>query len=792
MKKINALFMLLLFVLVISIGSFLNVEASTTTVTDYTPRSCNIDGSASPTGIKCGTPLNTNEDYTDATSDSCADSTIANPLMWIEDMHVSATTVKTTDSVQVTCDVKCYGPGTEYAILYNSGSGWVTKQYGNCMGNGIESKTINIDIDDVPGTHYFRCWESWYVGGPVCISTTTCCSNPFADNDDMSITVIPSCIPTTTTSTTTTIPTTTTSTTTIPSTTTTTMPCTTTTTCSSTTTTSTTTTTMPYCGDGIVQLPEECELPGTEDSEYCPCHEDECKGDDYYDYPDYGYCKVDCTCNIGTYSCNGPCKPTIHYNDPKCTTTTTTVPSTTTTTLPTTTTTIPSTTTTTIPCTTTTTVPGTTTTTIPSCTDVDLGNPIVDPSSPIENQIFQIKCEALEGIECIRAYANDDSNECVWIEWRGSTAIFDCTGMSAGDYIAKCKSVTGTSSNCCLDEKTNTYTIVTATTTTTTTSTTTTTIPGEVDGLVINSVDVKINGDSDKNLKDGDKIGDEAKPGDTIEFSVEVENTLEDLEIENIEVDITIKDIDDGDDLDEEADEFDLKAGKDEEVEIEFDIPLDVDESTFDVIITAEGEDENGTTHEARFELQLEVEKGSHEIIIRRAALTPSTVSCEREITLNVGIINIGSKDEDDVTLKIMNYDLDINSVTSGIELDEGTSDNKFTKTISEFLSDDLPAGIYPIKIDVNYDGKSSDSKTVELTIQKCEPGEEREDIWEEGEGKVEVMFPETVEEGPIPSATGFAFFKTGKFNLLWTILIIILIGLLIFIIGAALTFLRK
>ena len=134
-----------------------------------------------------------------------------------------------------------------------------------------------------------------------------------------------------------------------------------------------------------------------------------------------------------------------------------------------------STTTTTIPGVTTTSISSTTTTTTLPCTDVGLGNPTINPSSPTENQVFQIECQALQGIECIRVYANDDSNECTWIEWQGSTAIFDCLGMPAGNYIAKCKSVTGTSSDCCASETIHPYTIITATTTTTTTSTT---VPG--------------------------------------------------------------------------------------------------------------------------------------------------------------------------------------------------------------------------------------------------------------------------------------------------------------------------
>jgi len=158
--------------------------------TDYTPRSCNIDGSASPTNVTCGDPLDKNEDSTDATADFCLDGT-SNGVTYMENIFVNSTIVDHTDTVQVTCEVCCYtDTNTEYAILYNSGSGWINLDYGNCI-NGSnpcksENKTVNVNIDDVSGTHYFRCWASY----SVCSASDMCCSSTYGDNDDMSIAVI--------------------------------------------------------------------------------------------------------------------------------------------------------------------------------------------------------------------------------------------------------------------------------------------------------------------------------------------------------------------------------------------------------------------------------------------------------------------------------------------------------------------------------------------------------------------------------------------------------------------------
>ena len=66
--------------------------------------------------------------------------------------------------------------------------------------------------------------------------------------------------------------------------------------------------------------------------------------------------------------------------------------------------------------------------------------------------------------------------------------------------------------------------------------------------LIITDVDVKVGSKTDKNLKDGDDISDEAAPGDTVTFIIEVANNFtneEDVEIEDITITVTIIDIDD-------------------------------------------------------------------------------------------------------------------------------------------------------------------------------------------------------------------------------------------------------
>ena len=105
------------------------------------------------------------------------------------------------------------------------------------------------------------------------------------------------------------------------------------------------------------------------------------------------------------------------------------------------------------------------------------------------------------------------------------------------------------------------------------------------------------------------KIGADVLPGSNVTFTIRVENTFqgEDPDLRGVFATLTIEEIDDGADLEEESIDFDLEPGNDERVDIKFPIPLDVDAGTYNVIMEAEGEDRNGTSYSTKLELKLEV-----------------------------------------------------------------------------------------------------------------------------------------------------------------------------------------
>ena len=313
--------------------------------------------------------------------------------------------------------------------------------------------------------------------------------------------------------------------------------------------------------------------------------------------------------------------------------------------------------------------------------------------------------------------------------------------------------------------------------------------------LKISDLDVKVDGKSDKNMKNNTKISVEAEPGSKVVFEVELENSFtddEDLEIEDIDVEITIEDIDDNDDLDEDADEFDLRADDEDTVKIEFKVPLEVDEDTYDVKIEVEGTDENNTEHKFFWDLELEVEKEKHEIRIIRSALVPATIKCERELSISTEIINTGTEDEDDVALEVTSPGLGINSMTEYIELDEGDGDSRLTKLVKAVISSDVAAGTYPVTINTYYGGKLSETETVEVNVDDCEQVRKIKEEVKEEKPKVEIVKPiVTAEDQPAPSLE-ISFRQTSLYNTMIAIMIVLFIGTAVFVIGAAYIVLKK
>lgn len=122
--------------------------------------------------------------------------------------------------------------------------------------------------------------------------------------------------------------------------------------------------------------------------------------------------------------------------------------------------------------------------------------------------------------------------------------------------------------------------------------------------------------------EDGGKI--DVIPGSKLELKIELENLYtenEDIEIEDITVEGTLEDIDSGNDIEDSVSSFDLKAQKDKKVALEFNIPDQVDDEDYELIIEIEGENERGFTYSKTIEFEVEVEMVKEEVVFEESFL---------------------------------------------------------------------------------------------------------------------------------------------------------------------------
>ncbi len=287
--------------------------------------------------------------------------------------------------------------------------------------------------------------------------------------------------------------------------------------------------------------------------------------------------------------------------------------------------------------------------------------------------------------------------------------------------------------------------------------------------LELDNVKFLVDGSS-KSIDEGDTRKD-VRPGSKLEIKGDVRNTFsknDGIVIEDVTVEITIKDIDDGDDLEESDDVRDIDEDDKEGFSVEFEIPEDVDADEYTVTILVEGDDENGAKHSVEWDnVKIKVEKDKHDIQITRVTVLPSKVSCSRNVNINVDLKNQGTNDEDEVVLRIENADLDISEEDTSIpEIEEGTGeDTEYSKTYSFKIGDDVRAGTYPIRIIVYYNtDDQSDSDTASLIVENCVV----EEVKKEEEPPVVVVTPPTkVEEEEEPEIITTPITETTEVSLL-------------------------
>ena len=205
--------------------------------------------------------------------------------------------------------------------------------------------------------------------------------------------------------------------------------------------------------------------------------------------------------------------------------------------------------------------------------------------------------------------------------------------------------------------------------------------------------------------------GDDFEPGDTIKVEVKVSNDNDD-DMDVVVVAFLYDADDDNELVSAESDPQTIKDGKKEDFILELDIPFtDVDEdNTYIIYVKAyEDGDEDENCNEASKEISIEQPK--HLVVVDDFTITPSSAKAGEIISFTVKAFNVGSSDESDVTVRVLNTELGLDMVSNEFELDEfdGKEDSAIKRFTFTVYKADAPVVELP-EVELSATGGTVDS----------------------------------------------------------------------------------
>jgi len=200
--------------------------------------------------------------------------------------------------------------------------------------------------------------------------------------------------------------------------------------------------------------------------------------------------------------------------------------------------------------------------------------------------------------------------------------------------------------------------------------------------------------------------GDDFVPGDKINLEINVDNDASDMDIV---VEAFLYNIDQNDKIDEtESDSVDIDDNDDydfdEDDGILLTVPYDLDfdgGDEFRVYVKAY-EDGDEDAYCISDSIEINIEREDNAVMVEKAKLTPSVVNPGETTELVVDLLNIGDKDQDDVTVKVYRSDLKIDQISERVDLDKfEDSDNDATRRFTLNIPTTAKPGDYSIEVNV-------------------------------------------------------------------------------------------
>ena len=241
--------------------------------------------------------------------------------------------------------------------------------------------------------------------------------------------------------------------------------------------------------------------------------------------------------------------------------------------------------------------------------------------------------------------------------------------------------------------------------------------------LTIDDVNFQSDSGNDNNINPGDTISVSVKPGDSASFDIFARNlysSADSIDMNNAQITVTIYNIDNGNDLTLDTNSFDIRYNDRQKESLDFTVPTGASEDTYQVVIEASAEDDNGATHYATETIYLKVNRQSHDLRLSNVQFTPLSVCQGSSATLGATTTNYGTNNEDFARLEVQGTNNNFAQAQNFAVNDYNSGDNTYQSSFNVPTSG-LQPGTYNYQLKVYYSGSNfEDAKTVILLVQDC------------------------------------------------------------------------
>ena len=175
-----------------------------------------------------------------------------------------------------------------------------------------------------------------------------------------------------------------------------------------------------------------------------------------------------------------------------------------------------------------------------------------------------------------------------------------------------------------------------------------------------------------------------------------------------------------------ESETEEIKEGRTKTFEFSLDIPtLDVDEDDDYVLFVKAYEDGSEDDHCAEESIDIDIKRAKHEIAIQKFTATPNQLTCGDTFDVVVELENIGTTDEDDIAIRLLNDVLNIDVLdTRTYSLDKfEDNDNEATVRFTGIsIPEDALERSYDLEVVLDYNSnREQRSAFTQLMVRDCQ-----------------------------------------------------------------------